>query len=168
MLPMERKTSNKLINIFSIVLIILVILISGLLAYLLPNFLNKKNNKYIEYNPSLITETTSMDIDRSLSLPIEIEDNIFTIKLSSSSSSISIGSYITHDYLYKVEGSLSNNVDISFISNNKINIISYHIIDINGDSLSPEYNNINDNGFTTSIRGNSSISIYKIGITYSL
>lgn len=175
--PKEREKKNKKITtiviITSILLVIFVILLIVLL--LLRNKQDQNNNKVkyqISYDTTLVTDITSLD-SKSVSFTVTSGDNKYdvTVKLNTTNSNASIGSYMEHDYLYSIYDGHPNTLDISLqiyskenpsIKITTISDIKYTLYLGDKDEYHPLSLDIN----TSTYSSDNLISIYKLDVEF--
>ena len=173
--PKDRDKKKKNITIIvvvsSIALIILIVLLIILL--LLRNRQNNNNNKVkyqVTYDTSLVLDTTSLD-NKGVTFTITSGDNKYnvSIKLDTSTSNASIGSYTDKDYMYSIYDGHPNTLDLVVTvkdnsNNNSIDIsdITYTLYLGNKDGYTQKVLDKN----TSTYSSDNLISIYKLDVEF--
>ena len=123
--PKDREKKNKKIAIIviisSIALVILIVLLVILL--ILRNQQNPNNNKVkyqVTYDTSLVTNSTSLD-GKGVSFTVTSGDDKYdvSIRLDTTTSNASIGSYVDKDYMYTIYDANPNKLDMSLLVKDK-------------------------------------------------
>ena len=174
--PKDRDKKKKNITIIvvvsSIALIILIVLLIILL--LLRNRQNNNNNKVkyqVTYDTALVTDVTSLD-NKGVTFTVSSGDNKYnvSIKLDTSTSNASIGSYTDKDYMYSIYDGHPNTLDLIVTvkdnsnNNNSIDIsdITYTLYLGNKDGYTQKVLDKN----TSTYSGDNLISIYKLDVEF--
>ena len=128
----KKKNITIIIVVSSIALIILIVLLIILL--LLRNRQNNNNNKVkyqVTYDTSLVLDTTSLD-NKGVTFTVSSGDNKYnvSVKLDTSTSNASIGSYTDKDYLYSIYDGHPNTLDLVVTVKDNSNNNSIDISDI--------------------------------------
>ena len=165
----QKKESKRYVILTIISLLVLLVLLLFIFV-IYPN-INKNNKSSTKYSREVsvtdITSESSLDSSNSLVFSYG-EDNIETVKFSSSSPTVFIGSYISHNFIYSASGDNPNEVTITY-SNVDISNISFVVTISNNVGKEQRILNedeyvVNNNTFTYS--SSSSIYIYKVVIEY--
>ena len=173
--PKDRDKKKKNITIIvvvsSIALIILIVLLIILL--LLRNRQNNNNNKVkyqVTYDTSLVLDTTSLD-NKGVTFTVTSGDNKYnvSVKLDTSTSNASIGSYTDKDYMYSIYDGHPNTLDLVVTVKDNSNNNSIDVSDITytlylGDKDGYTQKALDKN--TSTYSSDNLISIYKLDVEF--
>jgi cytoskeletal protein RodZ len=170
----ERKRRKWIYTI--LILIILYLIFVGVIF--IPAIINttKEPPKYVSnYTVNMISDTTSLDTDKSLSLTnhndsLNIDEKL---RFSSTNSNVGVGPYLTKPYIFEDVAGSNSNVKLEFIITSKTIkslLMEIYISDSDGNNITK----LNDSDITKNsdlsitYSSNNDIYINKVVVTYTV